>query len=566
VSALLVAAWVLPFLLAAVAASSRLWWTPAVGALAAIAAALLVPTGTQGELSWLLFGTLLWLDETGRVFLALTAVVWTAAGIIAIRELRGSPDAARFRVLFLLAMGGNVWSILAQDLAGFYTGFSIMGLAAFGLIVHDAQRRPDTRATLRAGRVYLSMTLIAELSLFTAVILIVATTGTGAPTPAELAGLGDGAMALLILGLAIKAGLVPVHLWLPPTYGRAPATVAAVLAGSMSKVAVLGWLRWLPLGQTASTEWGALLVLLGLASLILALTAGLTQTDPRVVLGYSSMGKAGLLVLTLGLVWMEPALAPVGITAVALFAAHHGLVKAGMFLGIGLRLDGLRIGWVMAGLAFLALSLAGAPLTSGSVAKSGIKPSLTSTDWAWLEPLIWVSTVAMALLMLRFLWTLGSLRPEATRGLVASDGAWLAVLILVAGLPVVLGPPQDWLGGAGPLLAAAMIALPFALAARLRPELVAPLVGRIPPGDVLILAGPLARALGWLGGSTLRLWLRLIERARRRLDILRSRLDRGPDAEHWIGHWSSAGILWLGILGLLMLGAWAASGGAVIRV
>jgi formate hydrogenlyase subunit 3/multisubunit Na+/H+ antiporter MnhD subunit len=410
------------------------------------------------------------------------------------------------------------------------------------------------------------MTLIAELSLFTAVILIVSSTGTRAPAPTELTGLGDGAMALLILGLAIKAGLVPVHLWLPPTYGCAPATVAAVLAGSMSKVAVLGWLRWLPLGQTASTEWGALLVLLGLASLVLALTAGLTQTDPRVVLGYSSMGKAGLLVLTLGLVWMEPALAPVGITAVALFAAHHGLVKAGMFLGIGLRLDGLRTLWVLAGLAFLALSLAGAPLTSGSVAKSGIKPSLTSTDWAWLEPLIWVSTVTMALLMLRFLWTLRSLRPGTIRGPVASDGAWLVVLVLVAALPLVLGAPEDWLGGAGPLLAAALIALPFALAARLRPELLEPLVGRIPPGDILVLAGPLARALGWLGGVSLRLWLRVLERASRRLNSLRSRLDQGPDMEHWIGHWTSAGVVWLGLLALLMLGAWAASGGTGIRV
>jgi hypothetical protein len=237
-----------------------------------------------------------------------------------------------------------------------------------------------------------------------------------------------------------------------------------------------------------------------------------------------------------------------------------------MFLGIGLRLDGLRSTWVMAGLAFLALSLAGAPPTSGSVAKSGIKPSLTSTDWAWLEPLIWVSTVAMALLMLRFLWTLGSVRPGDTRGPVASDGAWLAVLVLVATLPLLLGSPRDWLGGAGALIAAALIALPFALAARLRPELLQPLVGRIPPGDVVILVGPLARALGWLGAVTLRLWLRLVERVSRHLSTLRAGLDRGPDVEHWIGHWSSAGMLWLAVLALLTLAAWAAPLSAGIRV
>jgi formate hydrogenlyase subunit 3/multisubunit Na+/H+ antiporter MnhD subunit len=562
VTALLVAAWGLPFLLAALAASPRLWWSPAAGPIAALAAALLVPTGTQAEMTWLLFGTVLGLDETGRVFLLLTALVWGAAGVIAIRELRGSPNAARFRVLFLLAMGGNLWSILGQDLASFYTGFSIMGLAAFGLIVHEARSGPEAEATLRAGRVYLVMTVIAELALFTAVILIVSATGTRTPAPADLAGLGDGTLALLLLGLAIKAGLVPVHLWLPPTYGRAPAPVAAVLAGSMSKVAVLGWLRWLPLGQVASTEWGALLVLLGLASLLLALTVGLTQTDPRVVLAYSSVAKAGLLVLTLGLVWMEPALAPVGITAVALFAAHHGLVKAGLFLGVGLRVEGLRTWLVLPGLAFLALALAGAPLTSGSVAKSGIKPSLTSTDWAWLGPLVWVSTVAMALLMLRFLWTLGSIRPTRERAPVVSDGAWLAVLALVAALPLVLGPPETWLGGGVPLLVAALLALPFVLSGRLRPDLMSPVVGRIPPGDILILARPLARALGWLGGMALGLWLGLLKGTKPRLEALTARLDHGPDAEGWIGQWPTAGLLWLGLLALLILGALVTFGGA----
>lgn len=548
---LLAATWLLPLLLAALAHRDRLWWTPALGPVAALAAAFLVPLGESLELPWLLLGSRLGLDESGRIFLGFSALLWLAAGIHGAWELRGEPGgsqaAGRFRALFLLAMAGNLWLIVGQDLVSFYTGFSLMGIAAYGLVVH--QGNPGA---LRAGRVYLSMTLAGELALFVALVLIAHETGTLTPSRADLALIGDPTLALLVLGLGIKAGLVPLHVWLPLAYPAAPAAAAAVLAGAMSKVALLGWLRFLPLGQVTAPDWGALLVLLGLLSMALSIPVGLVQSDPRAVLAYSSIGKAGLLVLILGLVLLQPELAPLGMGAVALYAAHHGLVKGALFLGVGLRQQAARPLQVLVGLAFLALAMAGAPLTSGAIAKYGIKPPITAMDWAWLHALVALSAAGMVLLMVRFLWGVWHLPRAGARIRPWPAVAWWTLIALVAIFPFTLGSPEAWTSGLVPIAAALLLAAPFVLAARVRPSLLRPLIGRVPPGDLLALTGPLAAAGQWLAGASFGQWLRLISGVRTRLGRL------GPprpaaDPERVLRAWPTAGALWLGILALLVL-------------
>ena len=85
----------------------------------------------------------------------------------------------------------------------FYLGFSLMGLAAYGLVIHDGKQ-----ASLHAGRIYLMMTLVAETALFAALLLIHQHSASLAPTPQQLMGLSDWAIGLLIFGLGIKAGLI----------------------------------------------------------------------------------------------------------------------------------------------------------------------------------------------------------------------------------------------------------------------------------------------------------------------------------------------------------------------
>jgi hydrogenase-4 component B len=387
---------------------------------------------------------------------------------------------------------------------------------------------------------------------------------------------------------------MPLHPWLPLAYGAAPAPAAAVLSGAMSKVALLGWLRLLPLGQVALPEWGMLFVWLGLVSLLVALGVGLVQTDPRRVLAYSSISKAGLFVLLLGLLLLEPQLAPVGIGALTLYAAHHALVKSGLFLGLGLHdLDPARP-LVRAGLILLALALAGAPLTSGALAKYVVKPVLVSPGWIWLDLALMLATVATALLMARFVWLIwpapgavetarshtqvgvasaalakraaeaaptanDSNEPPAPIGPLPvfpiwSLAAWILLLGLVAGFPFVLGDPSAWPTNAGAMLIAGLVAAPLALAIWRR----APGSGRPSRrrrlGDLVVLIEPILAAQLWAGRTLFGRWNATVETARAYLYGLGDRVGSPPpDPERTLRAWPTAGRLWLGVTVLLLL-------------
>jgi formate hydrogenlyase subunit 3/multisubunit Na+/H+ antiporter MnhD subunit len=523
---------------------------PALGALPALVAALTLPLGTTLELPWLMLGTTLTLDAVARVYLLFTSILWLAAGIYAVFAFRGDPHAERFHALFLLAMAGNLWLIVGADLISFYVGFAMMGLSSYGLVVHNADR-----AALRAGKVYLVMALIGEVSLFAAFVMIVAQTDTLMPGAEDLAGLDTLTIALALLGLGVKAGLFPLHLWLPLAHPAAPIPASAVLSGTMIKVALLGWMRFLPVGAIAMPEWGTLLAAGGLVTLFFALPVGLVQSDPKVVLAYSSISKMGLLILLLGLILMEPALAPLGTAAIAFYAAHHALVKGGLFLGVGMRKHAHLQPLVLGLLVFLALALAGAPFTSGAAAKYEIKPLLESAHWTWISAAIAVSTFGTTLLMGRFIWVSVRTQPHPEPGYLWPAAAWGTLVGLVVLFPFVLGQPSGWLSNAVTVPAGIAAAVLIAAIARWKPGLFRHLVGSVPPGDLLLLAAPTRRAVAAVGAATQRYWRRIAGPVQ---DFALDRFERtfnapDGDTERGLRQWPVAGALWIGISALMLL-------------
>ena len=547
-SLLLILTWLVPLAAAALAPSARFRWTPAVAALPALAAAALVPSGHQVEIPWLLLGSVLGLDDTSRIFLAFTSVLWLATGLYATGSMWTGPHAGRFRSFFLLAMAGNLWLIVGLDLVSFYAGFSLMGLASYALVVHEGNK-----PALRAGKVYLVMTMVGELALFAALVLIAGHAGTLVPDRAALVGLGDLAVGLLLLGLAIKAGLVPLHVWLPLAHPAAPVPASAVLSGAMIKVALLGWLRFLPVGETALTEWGLLLVFLGLVTLFFAIPVGLVQSNPKVILAYSSVGKMGLMALTLGLILLEPALAPAGILALALYAAHHALVKGGLFLGVGLRHHAGAQGLVLAGIAVLTLSLAGVPLSGGAVVKYGIKPILAGADWSWLTAALTLSTAGTALLMARFLWVIWRTEPHPSPGQALGGTAWTGLVALSLLFPLLLGSEAARSTNALPVGIALVLILPVLLVAWRNPDLLRPAVYRVPPGDLLGLVRPLLAILSFALCTLGRWWGRLCQAGTTRLRAAVAALGPAPsDPERGLRNWPNAGAAWLLVTTLLL--------------
>ncbi len=380
-------------------------------ALPALLMALLPVDFSTSVIPGLLLGSQIGLDDSSRYFLLLTSLVWLTAGLHA-RPAHARAEKPGFFILFLLAMSGNLGVVVAGDILSFYLSFALMSFAAYGLVIHSA-----TAHALSAGRVYMTFVVLGEVMLLCALMLAASQaqsydfeTIRSAVAQSESRNL---IMALTVMSLGIKIGLPGLHATLPLIYRAAPIPAAAVLAGAMINAGLLGWLRLLPAGQIALPEWSAALMGLGLFAAFYGVLVGLTQRDAKTLLAYSSISQMGILTFAVGLGLGAPQAWPTLLMIITLYAVHHGLAKAALFLGLNMTQharDGRHWRWLaLLGLALPALALAGAPFTSGMVAKALLKEQIYLAPWpvllGWLLPL---SSLATTLLVIRLFYLVRS--------------------------------------------------------------------------------------------------------------------------------------------------------------
>lgn len=445
---------------------------------------------TQQDFPVLLTGLRLGVDQPGAVMLFLASLLWLCAGVYA----QGYIDVTgqrRFGVFWCLTWVGTLGTIMALDAVSFYLLFTWMSLSAYGLIVHSG-----SEAAQRAGRIYLIMAMLGEALTLPALMLLVGPAGdaTLAALPERLSSHPWQAliMGLLISGFGIKLGVLPLHIWLPLAHPAAPTPASAVLSGVLIKLGLLAWLRFLPLGELALPTLSAWLIALGMAGAFYGVVVGIGQQQAKTVLAYSSISQMGLVIALLGMALGQPEHWPRFQMLLLLFMLHHGLAKGALFLGHGVLTGGNP--WAMLGLALPALSLAGAPMTSGALAKTLYKDlsPLAPGDWpSLLGPILSLSSAVTALLLLRFLllcWPRNTTVPKPI-----ARQLWLPWLVLIlAGL---------WLPWFWGLRQLPQMSLKILLGAS-APGLLLPLAGgltlallahrwhwppRVPEGDILAL-------------------------------------------------------------------------------
>ena len=499
---LLLATLTVPVVLLLAGLSGRAsYWIPKLLAAAPVpglAAALLAPTGTMLVLPEPPFRMILVIDRPGAMLLGTAALLWIIAGAYASAHLRGDPNARRFAEWWLLTLTGSLGVFIAADLVSFYLTYSMVSLAAWGLIVHDR-----TTAS-RAGMVYLALAVLGEAFLLMAFVYLAAATTNGsllirdAVAALPTSPWRSAALTLLVLGFGLKIALVPGHVWMPLAYTAAPAPAAAALSGAAVKAGIIGFIRFLPLGAPLP-QWGEALAALGLLSAFYGVLVGITQKDPKTVLAYSSISQMGLLAAALGM-GLATGDAAVGLV-IGFAAASHVLAKGGLFLAIGVaEIAGAAIWLVLAPAAVLALGLGGLPFTGGALAKLALKVPLGA---GVVGALATISSIGSTLLMLHFLCRLVQSAPAASgRKAISFSSPWLICAVAAVTVPWALFP----VAGSGTLLQALA---PEELWSSLWPVLIGGVMAlglsrwedrlpHIPPGDIVVAGEPAVRAaLRW---------------------------------------------------------------------
>jgi len=216
------------------------------------------------------------------------------------------------RLLFFygLLVAGMALLIVARHAMAFLIGWEAMALSGFFLIVVEDERAESRKA----GIVYLVATHIGTLTLFGMFALWRSATGSFELTPAAALSLGamNGIFFMSLLGFGLKAGMMPLHFWLPGAHAAAPSHASAMLSGVVLKMGVYGLMRMLSLMPDLPSSWGALILFLGAVSGVLGVAFALAQHDIKKLLAYHSVENIGIILMGLGVAIIGRASARLG--------------------------------------------------------------------------------------------------------------------------------------------------------------------------------------------------------------------------------------------------------------
>lgn len=403
---------------------SARWWLRATLAacLAALAAAVLVLAGA-GDWDWHPAFAVggeplhLKLDAISAFFLALVAVLGGAGSVYAQgywpdrKHPRSAPSGRAWWNALLACMG---LVLLCANGLHFLIGWELFTVSGYFLITSERQR-PEVR---KAGWLYLAASHAGTMCLFAFFASLAADTGSWELGPMrERAGLAP-LFWLALAGFGLKAGLFPLHIWLPSAHANAPSHVSAILSGAALKMGIYGLVRfsgWLPVPPAA----GWVVAVLGIVSAVLGVAFALGQHDLKRLLAYHSVENIGIILIGLGFALIartqgDGSWGTLALAGGLLHVWNHGLFKALLFLGAGsvLHATGTREMSRLGGL-WRAMPWTAGGFTLGAAAISGLPP-LNGFISEWLV-------------------YLGLFEAVATRGPAAAAAVPATVLLAVTG-------------------------------------------------------------------------------------------------------------------------------------
>ena len=399
-------------------------------------------------------------DPLGRVFAAVITVVWLMAGIFSCEYMKHEKEEKRYFGFYVLVYGVLMALCFSGNLVTYYMFYEMMTLTTLPLIMHN-----KSREAIMAGLKYLFYSLCGAYLVLFGIYFLNRYAGTldftAGGSGLEAAG-GHSALMLavvflMILGFGVKAGMFPMHAWLPTAHPVAPAPASAVLSGLVVKMGVLGIVRVIFYvvgpevirGTWVQTAW----LTLTLITVFMGSMLAYREKVMKKRLAYSTVSQISYILFGLAL------LNPEAMTGSLLHVVFHACIKSCLFLSAGAviyktgrtRVDELTgIGKEMPVTAwcytFASLALVGIPPASGFISKWYLAGGSLESGipvFSWLGPVI---------LLVSALLTAGYLLPITIRGFLPGtdydyeglqkkepSGVMVVPLLILAGLSVLLG-------------------------------------------------------------------------------------------------------------------------------
>ena len=322
-----------------------------------------------------------------------SAFLWAATGLNCPSYFASAEGCNRFYLFWLMTLGALMGVFLAADLFTLFVFFEMMSFTSYVWVAQN-----ETEEAVRAGQTYLAVAVIGGMALLTGLVLLQHLLGTldFAELAAAVSALPEEkrtalytAGGLALAGFGAKAGMFPLHIWLPKAHPVAPAPASALLSGILTKSGVFGILLLSRYLSWAELSWSRVVLALGVVTMVLGAVLALFSIDLKRTLACSSMSQIGFILVGVamqGFLGHENALAAWG---TVLHMLNHSLIKLVLFVAAGvvylgthsLNLNDIR-GWgrnkpVLKALFFVgAASIAGVPGFSGYVSKTLLHESI----------------------------------------------------------------------------------------------------------------------------------------------------------------------------------------------
>jgi hydrogenase-4 component B len=469
----------------------------AIGALAAPPRTLVVPLGLP-DLPFHLR-----LDALAALFLALLGIATFAVSLFSVGYFRAgegmAPGLVAFQYHVFVAAMATV--IVADDAYLFMVAWEVMALASYFLVITE-HRIAEIRS---AGFLYLFIAHVGAVGIL--LCFGVLQGGTGDYTfdgmrAAHLTGAWPSIGFLLaVFGFGAKAGLLPLHVWLPEAHPAAPSPVSALMSGVMLKTAIYALVRvTFDLLHTQVWWWGVVLICLGLVTALFGVIFAAAQTDMKRLLAYSSIENIGIIAAGVGLALLFSAhgkalLAAVALTAALYHCLNHAMFKTLLFLATGAvlhatrerslgKLGGLirKMPWVALFALVGTLAIAGLPPLNGFV-----------SEWLLLQAFLFTPSLPQSFVNM--------LVPLAAAALVLAAALAAYVMVKFYGVVFLGRPREPSLAGAHDPGSCELAALGWlALACLALGVLPTFVIGALDPIDAMLVGSTVSHASGasWL--------------------------------------------------------------------